>query len=67
MEKETRKQFEDRLLRQLLKDLGEPLCNVLMFAGAYLEKSDRPYDKENVKRINKCVDEMAKRVGEILE
>ena len=67
---ESRKEFEERLLTELLDEIRpESLPNLLMYAAAYLrgEKSFtvRPVDLQRAEAIEKCQREMATRIREV--
>ena len=68
----TRKEFEERLLTELLADVyPEQLCNLLMYASEYLRgkgaRHVRPVDIERAALIDRCQNEMATRIREVRE
>lgn len=67
---ETRKEYEERLLTELLEEIKvEPLCNILMYAASYLrgEKSTviRRVDRERADILDRYAYLLEKRVREV--
>ena len=67
---ETRKEYEERLLTELLEEIKvEPLCNILMYAASYLrgEKSTviRREDRERADILDRYVCLLEKRIREV--
>ena len=67
---ETRKEYEERLLTELLEEIKvEPLCNILMYAASYLrgEKSTviRRIDRERADILDRYAYLLEKRVREV--
>lgn len=67
---ESRKEFEERLLTELLDEMRvEPLCNILLYAAGYLRGEHttivRPSDLERAEILEKYAREMATRIREV--
>ena len=67
---ETRKEYEERLLTELLEEIKvEPLCNILMYAASYLrgEKSTviRRVDREKADILDRYACLLEKRIREV--
>lgn len=68
----NKKEWEYQLLDKMLEETGEPLCNILLYAAAYLERSSAnsiegyraAHDKEEAQIINKYSSKMAERLTE---
>lgn len=66
---ESRKEFEERLLTELLDELRrEPLSNLLSYAACYLRGETRgmirPIDIVNAEIIEECVEKLDTRLTE---
>jgi hypothetical protein len=66
---ESRKEFEERLMTELLNELKvEPLCNILQYAASYLkgEQSEitRPIDERRAEILERYAAKMETRVRE---
>lgn len=69
--KSPRREWEAEQLNKMLDEISnEPLCNILMYAAAYLEQGNglkagpRPIDLRNARILNKYSDLLATRVSE---
>ena len=67
---ESRKEFEERLLTELLDEIRvEPLCNILLYAAEYLRGHSatiiRPADLERADILDKYISKLATRVREV--